>query len=89
MPRPKGSLNRATREIREASRLLLANPEYQASLRARLIAGKAPHMETLLHQYAWGKPKDTTILEGDDSQLPVVKMIVHQLIEPGSAGDTK
>jgi hypothetical protein len=24
----------------------------------RLIAGKAPHMETLLHHYAYGKPKE-------------------------------
>jgi hypothetical protein len=56
--RPPGALNKATREIREAARLLLEDTDYRALLRRRLIAGKAPHMETLLHQYAYGKPKD-------------------------------
>ena len=67
---------------------MLADPEYQASLRARLIAGKAPHMETLLHYYAWGKPKDKMAFEIEDSQLPEVKMIVHHLI-PSEPGPTK
>jgi hypothetical protein len=79
MPRPKGSLNKATREIREVSRRLLADKEYQASLRRRLIDGDAPHMETLLHHYAWGKPKDTTVVEGEDGESPTVT-VVHQYI---------
>lgn len=54
--RPPGSLNRATREIRELARLILRKRPYLARLRRRLIDGKAPHMETLLFQYAYGRP---------------------------------
>jgi hypothetical protein len=56
--RPPGALNKATREIREAARAILDRPEYRASLQKRLDAGQAPHMETLLHHYAFGKPKE-------------------------------
>lgn len=40
-------------------RRLLEDPLYMRSLQARLILGTAPHMETLLHQYAYGKPATT------------------------------
>ena len=60
--RPKGIPNKATREIKAVALDLLSDPTYVASLRRRLPAGKAPHMETLLHHYAFGKPKET--LEG-------------------------
>ena len=56
--RPKGVPNKATREIKEAARALLERPAYLVSLRRRVDAGEAPHMETLLHHYAYGKPKD-------------------------------
>lgn len=62
--RPKGATNKITREIRELSQGLLTDPAYLESLRRRLTSGKAPHMETLLHHYAYGKPKDTTAHEG-------------------------
>jgi hypothetical protein len=54
--RPKGSLNRTTLEVREFARHLIEDPEYQASLRHRMIAGKAPQMEMVLFHYAYGKP---------------------------------
>jgi hypothetical protein len=57
--RPKGVPNKVTQEIREASRAILERDEYRESLKTRLDAGEAPHMETLLHHYAYGKPKDT------------------------------
>jgi hypothetical protein len=44
--RPPGALNRTTREIREAARLLLDDEDYRASLRQRLIAGTAPQNGT-------------------------------------------
>lgn len=62
--RKPGVPNRATLEIRDASRRLLEDPAYQVSLKRRLSAGKAPHMETLLHHYAYGKPKDELDLGG-------------------------
>ena len=55
--RPKGAVNKATQEIQEIARGLLEDPEYQESLRQRLIAGQAERMEALLFQYAYGKPK--------------------------------
>jgi hypothetical protein len=54
--RPKGSPNKATLEVRELARGLIEDPEYQTSLRQRLIAGKAPHMESLLWTHLYGKP---------------------------------
>jgi hypothetical protein len=56
--RPKGAVNKATRDIREFARECLEAPEYVRRLKARLEAGKAPHMEQLLAHYAYGKPKD-------------------------------
>lgn len=57
--RPKGALNKSTREIKDIASGLLSDPAYVDSLRRRLTSGKAPHMETLLHHYAYGKPKET------------------------------
>lgn len=55
--------NKATRDIREAARRLLEDDDYQRSLALRLKRGDAPHMETLLHHYAYGKPKETLSVE--------------------------
>jgi hypothetical protein len=58
--RPRGTLNRTTLEVRNAARALVEDPVYRVSLLARLLEGTAPHMETLLWHYAYGKPtKDT------------------------------
>ena len=65
--RPKGCTNKVTREIKDIATGLLTDPVYQAELRLRLNTGKAPHMETLLHHYAYGKPKDT--VEGTMTHL--------------------
>lgn len=62
--RPKGALNHATRDIKVFAVELLTDPAYLESLRARLVSGEAPHMETLLHHYGWGKPKETVAIEG-------------------------
>lgn len=59
MGRPKGSVNKTTRQIREIATGLVDDPAYLAKLKERLREGKAPHMETLLHYYAYGKPKET------------------------------
>ena len=56
--RRPGIPNKATLEIKDASRRLVEDPDYVKSLTRRLVAGKAPHMETLLFHYAYGKPKE-------------------------------
>jgi hypothetical protein len=63
--RPKGATNKATRAIKEAARALVEDRAYQESLKRRVTAGRAPHMETLLFAYAYGKPKDVTEHEGE------------------------
>lgn len=62
--RPKGVTNKNTREIKNAATALVEDPKYLASLQHRLMSGKAPHMETLLFHYAYGKPKDITEHQG-------------------------
>lgn len=75
--RPKGVPNKTTVESREFADRILSDPAYVVSLRRRVLAGKAPHMETLLAQYRWGKPKDTVALEGPDgSPLALIRRIV-------------
>lgn len=61
--RPKGSQNKITRAAKELAEEILDN-EYLERLAARIKAGKAPHMETLLWGYAKGKPK------GDEDDNP-------------------
>jgi hypothetical protein len=56
--RPKGSKNKVKVEVQEFARQLLEAPDYQESLRQRLLEGKAPHLETLLFHYAYGKPSE-------------------------------
>lgn len=63
--RPPGVPNKVTSEIRGASKLLVEDPAYVENLKLRLVNGKAPHMETLLFHYAYGKPKDVTEHEGE------------------------
>lgn len=60
--RPKGSQNKITRAARELAEEIL-DDEYLVRLAQRIKAGKAPHMETLLWNYAKGKPKG----DGDES----------------------
>lgn len=62
--RKKGTPNKATVEIKAFAREFLARPAYRKSLQRRVDAGKAPHMEPLLHYYAHGKPKETFSAEG-------------------------
>jgi len=55
--RPKGVPNKATLEIKEFARNVLMSPRYRTSLEQRLLAGTAPHVEVLLHHYAFGLPR--------------------------------
>lgn len=56
--RPKGSLNKLTRDAREFAREIIRNRRYLKSLLRRLISGRAPHMEPLIFHYAYGRPVD-------------------------------
>lgn len=57
--RPKGRLNNATVEVKEACSRLVDDPTYRKRLQARLVAGKLPPaVECMLWHYAKGKPKE-------------------------------
>ena len=55
--RPKGLLNIATREHKAFCKEFLESPEYRRSAIKRMLAGKAPHLESLALGYAYGQPK--------------------------------
>ena len=77
--RPKGVPNKATREIKETARRLVEDPVYVAALAARLIRGKAPRMEVLLHYYAYGKPTETVDVKGlTDIAAALAKKVIHE-----------
>ena len=54
--RRKGVPNRATQEIKEYTRHFLQSETYRRNVERRILAGKAPQLETLFHHYAFGKP---------------------------------
>ena len=55
--RPKGVPNKATLEIKDFGRSFLMSDKYRETLKRRIMAGAAPHMEVLLHHYSFGKPR--------------------------------
>ena len=63
--RPKGSLNKVTIEARVLAQRIVQDPAYRTQLRRRVQAGEAPHMETLLWHYAFGKPKESVEISTD------------------------
>ena len=44
-------------------RSVIEDPEYQEALRARMIAGKAAHMEQLAAYYTLGKPQEQVAVQ--------------------------
>jgi hypothetical protein len=62
--RPKGSRNKTSTEVANFCRNMVESRDYRASLKRRLLDGKAPHMEPLLWYYAYGKPIDRIELVG-------------------------
>jgi hypothetical protein len=84
--KPKGAIGRATREIRAFARETLESAPYVESLRRRLIRGTAPHMETLLHHYAYGKPPDKVEVTGEDGQPMGLRIVFGGRFKPEDAG---
>jgi hypothetical protein len=80
--RPKGAPNKATQSIREFSRSVLENPKYREHLVRRAEEDKlAPHEFLVLHQYAYGKPKDTVAIE-DQRRAPTKIVILGDFSDP-------
>jgi hypothetical protein len=63
--RPKGALNKATREAREFCASIVDDVEYQTTVRRRAIEGTlSPAVECMLWYYAKGKPKESVDVAG-------------------------
>lgn len=73
--RPKGAINHATREIQAIARALVEDQSYVRSLKKRLVAGKAPHIEAVLFYYAYGKPKESHEHSGT---VAIATTVVHE-----------
>lgn len=61
--RTKGTPNRVSAEMKAFLKSVIEDPEYQDALRARMIAGKAAHMEQLAAYYTLGKPSETVAVQ--------------------------
>ena len=79
--RPKGAINRKRKEIRDLAHRFITDGRYLRGLLERLRNGEAPHMEVLLHHYAYGKPKERIEVEHYD----VTALEVH-LVEARQNG---
>jgi hypothetical protein len=83
--RQKGVANKATLSIREFSRSVLENPKYRAHLMRGAEEDKlAPHEFLMLHQYAYGKPKDTVAIE-DQRRAPNPDRVLERPWRPAGA----
>ena len=59
MGRPKGSLNRITKQAREFARKILDSEEYRNSIERRIGKDSLPGgVEVMLWYYAYGKPTE-------------------------------
>lgn len=68
--RRKGSQNKATKDIKEWFGKFFSSQEYRDNVKARILKGKAPHVETLGYYYLYGKPKERLqLLNGAGQEL--------------------
>ncbi len=73
--RPKGLPNKATQDVREFAQRFIDDEDYRASLKRRILRGSAPHMETLIWHYRFGKPKDT--LDVNLAELAPLRIVIE------------
>ncbi len=80
--RRRGTLNKLTGEARDVARHLLGDPEYQRSLRTRLMRGQAPRVELHLWRLAFGQPR------AEPDEMPEERNPAMDLLEAlGKLGD--
>ncbi len=81
--RKKGTPNKTTTEIAQACRAIVTDERYRKQFNTRARAGKlAPAVECMVWHYAFGKPKDTTILENPDGSA-VAPLVMFYLPDNG------
>lgn len=86
--RTPGVPNKVTLEQKEFTREFLMSDEYRSNLKSRVLAGEAQALEIRLHDQAFGKPKETTAIEGGGGGFNIVLMgpVRDPLAEPGEEG---
>jgi hypothetical protein len=71
--RQAGTPNKITADIRAAAQSFLADPMGQQKLLAQYQAGELnPAILAMFYHYAYGKPKDTLLVEGQMPRFEVV-----------------
>jgi len=63
--RPKGAKDKQPRAIMEFLREVANSVEYQESAKARMLEGKAPHLEVYMLQKVNGKPTERVHVSGE------------------------
>lgn len=67
--RPKGLLNKTTQAAQDFARGIVESADYRAALQAKVRAGTlAPAVESMLWHYAYGKPKESIEISGDQAK---------------------
>jgi hypothetical protein len=72
----KSTKSKNSEEARNLAANILNDEQYRETLKRRLIAGNAPHMETLLWHYAFGKPTENVDFQGELTVTKIVREII-------------
>lgn len=80
--RPRGATTIVIKTAREICRALVFDPEYQESLRRRMINGEAGSMENLAWHYACGRPQTEVNVNFDLSGLTDEEVTILARIAP-------
>ena len=78
--RKKGTPHKKTVELNMLTRLapFIDGAEYTSNVKARILRGKAPHMEAYLAQRLHGKPVEKVEMSGPDAKpIKVVIQVVR------------
>ena len=73
--RPKGSQNTATKEFKAFWLEFYESTAYRASAKARILKGKAPHLESYTLAKLFGKPVDEHVVTGADGGPVLVRFV--------------
>lgn len=95
--RPKGALNKVTKEAAAIARAIITDDDYLATLYERAMSGTLGPMEPMLWAYGFGKPKEDVVLPGEirrdladmttDELLARLDHLKRQLVEHDDAID--
>ncbi len=65
-----------------------SSASYRDALKRRILSGRAPHMEVMLHHMTYGKPKETLALSAEGDGIFILQIgdtvLKKQVIEGGN-----